>query len=77
MIDKDLDKPAMKSKKFLAFIFTAIVLTGTLVFSLYKETSDEWLLRILSGGLACLGLIYVLGVSALESIVTALAKLKD
>ena len=65
-----LDKPALSSKKFVAFAGSEILLGGLLLLGLIRG-ADLWVLRILAGGLVACVLGYVLGTATLESITHA------
>lgn len=66
-MEATMQKPALKSKKFWAFLLSLLT-CASLLAGLAYASADVWVLRTLAGGLVVIAVGYVLGVVALERV---------
>lgn len=75
-----MEKKPLESKKFIAFIFSMVLMTGTLVLSiLFKQTDWAMSLFMVAGmiSMGALSIGYVISQSALDKYITNIVKLKN
>jgi hypothetical protein len=74
-----MEKKPLESKKFIAFVFSMLLLTGTLVLSIVlKQTSWAMSLFMVSGiiTIGALAIGYVISQAALDKFMVNIVKLK-
>lgn len=74
------EKSALKSKKFIAYIFAELLLAGVLVYALYRQPID-WPMTAFMGigmaGLCALSIGYILSQKALDKFMRGLKGISD